>query len=137
MKQRNLNTVFANISKTISPTSDSFLLIMSHIVNIIMGAKWFVIHHWEDLTKKKVDYKTRRTHPVLFTVYFWTFISASFDFVVVVENRLWAMQICYFFIFFKTKLTVFNNNNKKTWKKEDNYLHPCLGLMRLVNLGIN
>ena len=31
MKQRNLNTVFANISKTTSPTSDSFLLIMSHI----------------------------------------------------------------------------------------------------------
>ena len=32
MKQRNLNTVFVNISKTRSPTSDSFLLIMSHIV---------------------------------------------------------------------------------------------------------
>ena len=31
IKQRNLNTVFANISKTTSPTSDSFLLIMSHI----------------------------------------------------------------------------------------------------------
>ena len=33
MKQRNFNTVFANISKTTSPTSDSFLLIMSHILN--------------------------------------------------------------------------------------------------------
>ena len=31
MKQRNLNTVFANISITTFPTSDSFLLIMSHI----------------------------------------------------------------------------------------------------------
>ena len=31
MKQRNLNTVFANISKTTSPTSDSFLLIMSQL----------------------------------------------------------------------------------------------------------
>ena len=31
IKQRNLNTVFADISKTASPTSDSFLLIMSHI----------------------------------------------------------------------------------------------------------
>ena len=31
MKQRNLNTVFASISKTTFPTSDSFLLIMSHI----------------------------------------------------------------------------------------------------------
>ena len=31
MKQRNLNAVFANISKTTSPTSDSFLLIMSHM----------------------------------------------------------------------------------------------------------
>ena len=31
MKQRNLNTVFANISKPTSPTSDSFLLIMSHM----------------------------------------------------------------------------------------------------------
>ena len=35
MKQRNLNTVFANISKTTFPTSDSFLLIMSHIENCI------------------------------------------------------------------------------------------------------
>ena len=31
IKQRNLNPVFANISKTTSPTSDSFLLIMSHL----------------------------------------------------------------------------------------------------------
>ena len=31
IKQRNLNTVFANISKKTLPTSDSFLLIMSHI----------------------------------------------------------------------------------------------------------
>ena len=31
IKHRNLNTVFDNISKTIWPTSDSFLLIMSHI----------------------------------------------------------------------------------------------------------
>ena len=29
MKQRNFNTVYSNISKTTSPTSDSFLLIMS------------------------------------------------------------------------------------------------------------
>ena len=31
IKQRNLNHVFANISKTTSPTSDSFLLIMSQM----------------------------------------------------------------------------------------------------------
>ena len=31
IKQRNLNTVHANISKTIWPTSDSFLLIVSHL----------------------------------------------------------------------------------------------------------
>ena len=31
MKQRYFNTVFANISKTTFPTSDPFLLIMSHI----------------------------------------------------------------------------------------------------------
>ena len=31
MKQRNLNTVFANITKTTSPTSNSLLLIMSQI----------------------------------------------------------------------------------------------------------
>ena len=31
IKQRNLNPVFANISITTSPTSDSFLLIMSHM----------------------------------------------------------------------------------------------------------
>ena len=32
MKQRNLNTVVANISKTTSPTSDSYLLIMSQML---------------------------------------------------------------------------------------------------------
>ena len=31
IKQRNVNTVFANISKTIWLTSDSFPLIMSHV----------------------------------------------------------------------------------------------------------
>ena len=42
MKQRNLNTVFANIPKTTSPTSDSFLLIMSHLLTIIEGLRtWF------------------------------------------------------------------------------------------------
>ena len=34
IKQRNLNPVFANISKT-SPTSDSFLLIMSQMLWIL------------------------------------------------------------------------------------------------------
>ena len=33
IKQRNWNTIFANISKPLSPTSDSFLLIMSHLLN--------------------------------------------------------------------------------------------------------
>ena len=37
-KQRNLNNVFANISKTIWPTSDSFLLIMSHFCNKVLIA---------------------------------------------------------------------------------------------------
>ena len=32
IKQRNLNNIFANISKTTSPTSDSFHLIMSHMM---------------------------------------------------------------------------------------------------------
>ena len=42
IKQRNLNTIFANISKTTSPTSDSFLLIMSHIFFFMQenGIKW-------------------------------------------------------------------------------------------------
>ena len=31
VKQENLNTVFANISKSLFPTSDSFPLIMSHM----------------------------------------------------------------------------------------------------------
>ena len=36
VKQRNLNTSFANISKTASPTSNSFLLIMwMHTIIII------------------------------------------------------------------------------------------------------
>ena len=38
IKQRNLNTVFANISNPVSPTSDSFLLIMSH-----MMIQWYLI----------------------------------------------------------------------------------------------
>ena len=38
IKQRNLNTIFANISKTTSPTSDSFLLIMSHIYKLTLIA---------------------------------------------------------------------------------------------------
>ena len=33
IKQRNLNSFFANISKTISATSDSFPLIMSHVLS--------------------------------------------------------------------------------------------------------
>ena len=37
MKQRHLKTVFANISKTTSTTSDSFLLIMSHIAVIAVN----------------------------------------------------------------------------------------------------
>ena len=39
IKQRNMNTVFANISKT-WPTSDSFLLIMSHICDPVQQ-----VHH--------------------------------------------------------------------------------------------
>ena len=35
-KQRNVNTVLANISKSTSPTSDSFLLIISHIGYLII-----------------------------------------------------------------------------------------------------
>ena len=38
IKQRNLNTVFANISKTTFPTSDSFLLIMSHLQMGMLGS---------------------------------------------------------------------------------------------------
>ena len=41
MKERNLKTVFANISKTTSPTSDSFLLIMSHLVTHLWEIKHF------------------------------------------------------------------------------------------------
>ena len=39
MKQRKLNTVFANISKSTTPTSDSFLLIMSHIWTNVLQTK--------------------------------------------------------------------------------------------------
>ena len=38
-KQRNLNIVFANISKTASPTSNSFLLIMSQIIHFFLHLK--------------------------------------------------------------------------------------------------
>ena len=34
IKQKNLNTVFANIAKTISLTSDSFLVIISQIIKL-------------------------------------------------------------------------------------------------------
>ena len=41
MKQRNFNTVLVNISKTTSPTSDSFLLIMLHITGQFTFIKHF------------------------------------------------------------------------------------------------
>ena len=44
IKQRNWNTVFANISKPISPTSDSFLLIIIYITMIWNGA--FIDFQW-------------------------------------------------------------------------------------------
>ena len=43
IKQRNLNTVFANISKKTSPTSDSFLLIMSHIETVILNFTFLLV----------------------------------------------------------------------------------------------
>ena len=43
IKQRNLNTVFANISKAIWPTSNSFLLIMSH-----MSLTTHLVRTWGD-----------------------------------------------------------------------------------------
>ena len=53
IKQDNLNTIFASISKTISPTSDSFLLIMSHyeIVDEARPLSGFVTTH-ADLFKE-------------------------------------------------------------------------------------
>ena len=36
IRQKNLKTVFDNISNAISPTSDSFILIMSHVIIIVM-----------------------------------------------------------------------------------------------------
>ena len=45
IKQKNFNTVFANISKTTSPTSDSFLLIMSHMWPI---QKVHLVYFWEN-----------------------------------------------------------------------------------------
>ena len=44
IKQRNLNTSFANISKTISPTSYSFLLIVSHMY--AYNGCWWVWQAW-------------------------------------------------------------------------------------------
>ena len=43
IKQRNLNTVFANISKTIFPTSDSFLLIMSQMLKDTASLSIFLL----------------------------------------------------------------------------------------------
>ena len=41
LKQKNLNIVYANISNSIFPTSDSFLLIMSHIIMNVV----FTLHY--------------------------------------------------------------------------------------------
>ena len=48
IKQGNLNTVFANISKTTLPTSDSFLLIMSHMMfpERVSALDGMSIHIW-------------------------------------------------------------------------------------------
>ena len=69
LKQRNLNTVFANIPKTTLPTSVIFLLIMSHIFphtgshsftfrQIIV--KLFVVRGWgmEAVTVETIKYAT-------------------------------------------------------------------------------
>ena len=45
IKQRNLNPVFANISKTTSPTSDSFLLIISHMMLNVADGKYYAEFH--------------------------------------------------------------------------------------------
>ena len=63
---RNLNTVFANISKTTSRTSDSFLLIMSHIL-------WFIIS-WQ--WHKHADAACKRVHTRLFFVCAWASVWA-------------------------------------------------------------
>ena len=44
--QRNLNTVFANISRTTSPTSDSFLLIMSHYLHFYECSRFSKWYPW-------------------------------------------------------------------------------------------
>ena len=68
IKQRNLNTVFANISKAIWPTSDLFLLIMSHIL----------------LNYKKIDifvkFRTRHLHtPDTWTILKEQYFNISMD----------------------------------------------------------
>ena len=50
IKQRNLTTVFANISKSISPTSDSCLLIVSHMLT--EQTRWFLMKK-NKVTKKQ------------------------------------------------------------------------------------
>ena len=53
IKHKNLNTVFGNISKTISLTSDSFLLIMSHILITYTGSS--VLPNKEFLMKNAIN----------------------------------------------------------------------------------
>ena len=67
IKQRDLNTVIANITKTASPTSDSFLiLIMSHIISIafvpqILSLRCELEDYQAQLTKRETQCAVQAT----------------------------------------------------------------------------
>ena len=72
MKQKQLNTVFANISKTTSPTSDSFLLIMSHLLSFLNKEKRVIKHvtlfiqlsRWRCSDTSQQDYNRCKSGPI-------------------------------------------------------------------------
>ena len=63
IKQRNLNTVFANISKTTSPTSDSFFLIMSHLWSYSLFVMQAHTNHQIERWKKHRTERWRMLQP--------------------------------------------------------------------------
>ena len=109
MKQRNLKTVFANISKTTFPTSDSFLLIMSHIRTLYKP------------TICSNNYSTQKNSPPLLIISFPYMVTEKIGLLFLVMRVATAKKIklCYF-IYFNKKGLHFSRNKA-------NLVPCCLG----------
>ena len=91
IKQINLNPVFANISKTTSPTSDSFLLIMSYIMEQ-QRTKLYTLLKREHKFGNLLSYG--KINPS--TSYALVVTMTSLDLAKVYKLQVWAVQLLQF-----------------------------------------